>query len=324
MRKLIVPPFFLLISLALSCTPMINNQAVEDYSGLLPPDQMIYLSMTAFPTGTELGTPFPYAEIIKAVFPGQSQFIWNEITNRLLRVQLSLSGKGETRLISQISFPRSLFNSFIDRNTWREIEGLDAAFTNKETSYSFGMPADNTLFYLQTTQPKPLPETETAMKEWYRNWSEARIRNQLPASFKNLQAQYPIVFHSPNPKDLLNYRPFKEMMPILIAAMKISPNLPVRELNAWIGVRDPGNADGSPYFLEVELETETEDAAEGFAVVLKMLLPNLLLNAEEEVLRNQFKTFTLDRRGKFLTLELFLNSKLIISTASLIAPPSKK
>ena len=291
--------------LLLSCQQL-KFDKIADYSGLLPEQQLLYLSAQSIQQSKQQGSL--YLEI-------QGQFIKNQqlktfMKKRLQRSQIAIGTQGQIYAINQLKLNKQFLNRQLDRQAdWQAIPQLPDVYLRSNSYQALQMPQPN-LLYL--SQGLPAEAQILEQQEFTQALQKNTTRSKLPQRFLELQTEHPLVVYSPQIKRLIinpwlqkafaNSRDGGSFA--LKSFAKISQSIPVHELIAWVELEE-----GKDYIFHLEIITGSLLLSKGLEIGFRLFLPSLLQRSKQEFIRNQLPHIQMESNSDRFHFQIPLNQE---------------
>ncbi|MEM9424225.1 MAG: hypothetical protein AAF975_05500, partial [Spirochaetota bacterium] len=249
----------------LSCAQLRWEQT-RDYSGALPPEQLLYLSVRRM-------DEFPFADL-------QARFLENEqlqgfVAKRLQWSQLAIGPRGEVFIVNQLVLGSALFAAQMGNlAAWEAIPELSAAYLRRDALQALQMPQSNLLYLSQGLEGE---EQVREQREFTRLWRMGAKRSSLPQRFLELQEVQPLVAYSPEVIRLILSPWLQKSFPQALSSFaRMSRQFPVSQMLVWVEMRE-----GNAYVLHLQLATGSLLLSKGLEAGFRLFLPSLIMRSEQ-------------------------------------------
>ncbi len=272
-----------------------------DYSGLLPDQQLLYLSLSTQPQAAKAG--FPYRQV-QAKFL-QEKRLQNFVAKRLLRSQAALGPQGQFCAVNQLVLDSKVFRrQMAKQDIWQPIAQVPGAYLHSSGQQALQMPERNLLYLSQGPQQSVVLRGKE-QQDFYHLLQSGNQRSQLPQKFRDLQNEVPLVVYSSHVIDLIVHPLLQKAFPATLSSFsKVSRQFPVSGLLVWIAVTANKKA---PFALHLELTSKSSLLSKGLEAGFRLFLPSLILRSKQEFIRKQLPNIRLESVGQDLLFELPLD-----------------
>ena len=280
-------------SLLLSCQQLSLN-SISDYSGLLPQQQLLYLSVQQMNRFHKLPAQFLADERLQ-----------NFVSKRLRRSQLAIGPQGQIYAINQLALDSQWFARHIAKQSdWQAIPQLPMAYLHSDGHQALQMPQSNLLYLSQG----PVAEGQVQeQRQWAQLWQKGAKRNKLPQRFLDLQAEKPLVAYSPQIIHLIINPWLQRAFPrTLNSFSQVSKQFPVSQMLAWLEIIDK-----EIYALHLELATGSLPLSKGLEAGFRLFLPSLLMRSKQEFIRRQLPNVQLESTKEVFRLQMPLDQNSV-------------
>lgn len=293
---LIFLPFALL-----SCQQL-RFESQKDYSGFLPPGQLLYLSFRI-----SAGDEFPYKKFAAQILQkgALQKFAQKFVVRRLIRSQIAIGVKGEIYALNQMLLKPRLFHNQMKRQKgWQRNA---QSYYNQDLALQ--MPQPN-LLYLTQGNAKGAQQSE--QNNFAQAWAGSEARNRLPQVFRSLQERHPVAAYSPAVLPLLGSPALQRAFPQTVRALnpfiQIGAQIPLGGLLAWIET-----AGDRVYALHLQLETNSLLLSKGLETGLRLVLPSLLQRSKQKFI--QLADVRIESTNQHLNVQIPLDEASLLSIA---------
>ena len=293
-----------LIFFALLSCQQLRFESQKDYSGFLPPGQLLYLSFRI-----SAGDEFPYKKFAAQILQkGPLQkFAQKFVTRRLIRSQIAIGAKGEIYALNQMLLKPRLFHNQMKRQKgWQRNA---QSYYNQDLALQ--MPQPN-LLYL--TQGNAEGAQQSEQNNFAQAWAGSKARHRLPQVFRSLQERQPVAAYSPAVLPLLGSPALQRAFPQTVRALnpfiQIGAQIPLGGLLAWI---ETAGKEDSIYALHLQLETNSLLLSKGLETGLRLVLPSLLQRSKQKFI--QLADVRIESTNQHLNVQIPLNEASLLSIA---------
>ena len=269
---------------------------VADYSGLLPKEQLLYLSFQPQKgfTSREFLVPFLADKQLQ-----------NFLSRRLRRSQLAIGAQGQVYAINQLVLKRQVFKQQLAQQVaiWQGVEELPVAYFRKGSSQWLQMPESHLLYF---SQGLTVNEQLREQLEFAELWQTGVKRSKFPQRFFDLQEEQPLVAYSPKVVRLITNSWLQRAFPRSLSSFtQVGNNLPISQMLLWLEPTE------KQYLLNIELVTGSLLLSRGLETGFRLFLPALLLRSKQEFLRNQLSNVEMQSTEEVFRLQIPLDQKSI-------------